>query len=394
MTSKISEERKYKERDESRMSRSWKKAGLVGLSLGLLFVVAVCSTNIAALFGKVSASDSGAYDSAKIIIHGLQAQEFAVTVGDLKKLPAVTKHAEATQSNGLRIKVDATGPLLDTFLRQYGKTQADFSRIRITAKDDYSVAVPAEVLKNRQIILSYINDGEPLQAKFQPLRIVIPEERAMYWVNDTDRIDFETGEVSKPAAKVVLLETAVKNLPQEDYQYFDSLDKAVKTKDLIAKFGDLSDPTVSNVYLKAGDGLEQNDTKAIFLNAYLKISGQDAPEFLAPQYPQGMHIKELLLFNYGRTAFFDCAQGQKILPAQVSDKRQGIAFSDLVKQVGLLNADHYKLSGADGSSLELALDQLSSALVSTNEQGTVSFTTGTPANQTISGLISIEPLSP
>lgn len=375
------------------MGKSWKKASLIGLVLSTLLVLTGCSGNLAELFGSAPTSDSGSYDNQKILIHGLQDQDLEVTVGELKKLPTVTQHAEATQSNGVKIKVDATGPLLDSFLQQYGKSQNDFSRIRLTAKDNYSIAVPADVLKNRQIILSYINDGKSLKEEWQPLRVVIPGERSMYWVNDMVRIDFETGEVGKSAQKVVLLETAVKNLPQEDYPYFESVDKAVKTKDLIAKYGDLDDQTVTNVYLKAGDGLLKNETKAIFLNAYLKITGEDAPKFLAPQYPQGMHINELLLFNYGSTGFFDYTEGKKILPAKTVDKYEGIAFSDIVKQAGMVNADKYRFSSADGTSVGLAVNELSNALVYTNEQGSLIFTTGAPANQTVPDLISIEPLS-
>ncbi|HWQ42098.1 MAG TPA: molybdopterin-dependent oxidoreductase, partial [Desulfosporosinus sp.] len=231
------------------MDRSWKKVSLAGVVLGTLLALIGWAGHSMMLSSSAPASGSASYDNEKILIHGLKDQEFEVTLGDLKKLPTVTKHAEATQSNGTKIKVDATGPLLDTFLQQYGKSQKDFSRIRLTAKDNYSVAVPPDVLKSRQIILSYANDGKPLKDEWQPLRIIIPGERSMYWVNDMVRIDFETGAASEPAKKVVFIETAAKNLPQEDYQYFESVDKAIKTKDLIAKYGDLDDQTVANAYL-------------------------------------------------------------------------------------------------------------------------------------------------
>jgi len=112
--------------------------------------------------------------AGQILIHGLQGQDVVITMSDLEKLPAVTQHAEAEQAGGEEIQVDATGSLLDTLLEQYGRSQQDFSRIRFTAKDGYSIAVPADILKNRQIILSYINDGKPLEQDWQPVRVVIP----------------------------------------------------------------------------------------------------------------------------------------------------------------------------------------------------------------------------
>ena len=162
-----------------------------------------------------AARSSSLYSAGQILIHGLQDQDFDITLGDLKKLPAVTRYAEATQSNGEEIRVEATGPLLDTLLKEYGKSQQDFSRIRFTARDNYSIAVPSDILKNRQIILSYINDGKPLEDDWQPIRVVIPGEMAMYWVKDMIRIDFETGSDKLPAKKLVFLDAAEQNLTAE-----------------------------------------------------------------------------------------------------------------------------------------------------------------------------------
>jgi len=118
-------------------------------------------------------------DAQQILIHGLRDQDITITLGDLKKLPTVTRYAEATRSNGEEVQVLATGPLLDTLLKKYGKSQQEFSRIRFTARDNYAIAVPADILKNCQIVLSYINDGKPLEEDWQPVRVVIPGARSM-----------------------------------------------------------------------------------------------------------------------------------------------------------------------------------------------------------------------
>ncbi len=309
----------------------------------LLFVV-----TIAACGSKVrgGAAEPGPFDEETILVHGLQERDFAITPGDLKKLPSITRHAEAARSNGEIVKVDATGPLLDTFLQQYGKKQMDFTSIRFSAKDNYSIAVPSDVLANRQIILSYVNNGKPLDYDMRPVHVVIPGERAMYWVRSATRIDFETGGGQKPPNKVVFLETAAKLLPQHDYEDFGSVDKAVKTSDLIANYADINDSSVANVFLKASDGLQKNENKANLLSAFIKITGQESPKFLVPHFPQGMHIRGLLYVIYGRTAIFNYKEGVACLPGQIEEGKEGIAFSQIFKQIGL--ALYNKLSRSNG----------------------------------------------
>ncbi|MFZ3130553.1 MAG: hypothetical protein WA125_05475 [Desulfosporosinus sp.] len=56
----------------------------------------------------------------------------------------------------------------------------------------------------------------------------------------------------------------------------------------------------------------------------------------------------------------------------------------------MVNAEKYKICSADGTSVELASNELSQALVYVNEQGSLSFTSGTPGKQTVSEPISIE----
>jgi hypothetical protein len=365
-------------------------------TLSLLMSLLLLAVTVSACGGRSEggAAVPGPFDEEKIVVHGLQEQDFEITLGDLKKLPAITKHAESARSNGEKVSADATGPLLDTFLQQYGKTQKDFSRIRFTAKDKYSIAVPSEVLSNRQIILSYVNNGKPLEDDMLPVHVVIPGERAMYWVRSLTRMDFETGGGQKPPNKVVFLETAAKRLPQQDYDYFDSVDKAVKTSDLIAKYADINDSSVTGVFLKASDGLQKNESKANFLSAFIKITGQEAPKFLAPQFPQGMHIRGLLYIVYGRTAIFDYTEGTACLPKQIDEGKEGIAFSQIFKQTGLTGGNSYKFTSADDKSIVLTINDLGSGgLIYQNAQGVLAFIcTGPSGQKNVDDLLSVEVL--
>jgi hypothetical protein len=331
-------------------------------------------------------------DAQQILIHGLRDQDITITLGDLKKLPTVTRYAEATRSNGEEVQVLATGPLLDTLLKKYGKSQQEFSRIRFTARDNYAIAVPADILKNCQIVLSYINDGKPLEEDWQPVRVVIPGARSMYWVKDMIRIDLETGADRTPATKLVFLDTVVNTLPQADYGDYGSPGKVVRIRNLIAQYGGGS--SVQNVFIEAGDGLEKNETVTNFLSGYIKISGAGAPKFLAPGLPEGMTIRGMLTINYGATAFFDYAEGLDVLPGQAFGRHAGIAFSDIVKQTGLTGANDYLFTQTDGGSVMVATTDMGNGLVYEDAEGALAFTSsGAAGPVNIDNLLSIEPVT-
>jgi hypothetical protein len=363
------------------------------LAAGVLLLLVIVAVLGFLNYRAVSAAHSSSlYGAGRILIHGLQDQDFDITLDDLKKLPTVTRYAEATQSNGEEIRVEATGPLLDTLLQQYGKSQQDFSRIRFTARDSYSIAVPYDILKNCQIILSYINDGKPLEADWQPIRVVIPGVRSMYWVKDMIRIDLETGSDKLPAKKLVLLDVAAQNLPQEDYRAGDGDGKAIKIRNLVDNYGDGG--STQDVFIRAGDGLEKNETSTNFMSAYIKITGPDSPEFLAPGLPEGMTIHGMLVFNYSTTAFFDYAEGVRTLPRKTVGNKTGIALPEIIEQSGLIGADDYLFTENDGGSVIVATSDLGNELVYEGADGSLALTgSGASGPIDVSGLLSIEPVT-
>ncbi|NQS76279.1 MAG: molybdopterin-dependent oxidoreductase [Peptococcaceae bacterium] len=341
---------------------------------------------------KTIAGTPGPDDEKTIVVCGLTEQDFEITLGELKNLPVVTRNVESAMSNGEKISARATGPLLDTFLKSYGKNQQDFSHVRFTAKDCYSIAVPADILANREILLSYLDEGQFLADEMGPVRVVVPGERAMYWVRNMIRMDFETGGAGKQPNKLVFLETAARKLPQQDYEHFADVDKAIKTSDLIAAYADINDDGVTNVFLQGADGLQKNETGDNFLNAYIKITGQEAPKFLAPHLPQGMHVRDLLFATYGQTVIFDHTTGMACLPKHVENGREGLAFSQIFKETGLVGGNSYKFTTTGGKSLVLTIADLGSGgLIYQNSQGAPAFTCVGPAGEKIvDDLLSIE----
>lgn len=287
----------------------------------------------------------------KIIVHGLSKEDMTIMQKDLRQLPTVTQHAEATRANGEKIKVEATGPLLDEFLKKYEKKQTDFARVRFTARDGYSIAVPGDILKKRPVILSYINDGKEILPEDEPIRVVVPGERAMYWVRNLARIDFETDANSAEISKVLVLDTAVKTLKQEDYKYYESTDKAVKLSELSAKY---SGGSFDNVYINAGDGLKKNETAANFLRGYMKFTGVDAPKFCAPDFPQGMQIKDILCIGYGNTVLYSVAEAMNVQNKANAAEKGAVKFSSLLRDTNLRGGLKYQFTAKSGEKTVIA----------------------------------------
>lgn len=354
----------------------------------LLIIVLILILTIAGCESKTDTAGSSSDDTQEILITGLLDTDYKITVGELKKLPAVTEKARATRANGETVKVKATGPLLEEVLQQQGKSVKDYSNIRFNAQDGYSIAVPADILKNRSIILAYQIDGKALDVENQPVYVVIPDERSMYWVRMMDRIELSTGAEQTPIKKVVFLETAVKTLPQEDYEYFESIDQAVKTKDLVDTYAGTD--KAKSVFIKGSDGLTKNETESNFLSAYIKITGKEAPKFLAPHLPQGMHVQDILCINYGGTSFMVYSQGTKVIKQATVDGQSGIALSDIIKQTGLSRAEKYKFSSLQGQSLELSVEELGSGLIYENGKESLVFCYPGAGEKSVDNFLSIE----
>lgn len=146
----------------------------------LLLLLCACGSKTA---------DISAYGDAPITIAGLTKEEFTVTPNELAALECVSRTATgATAKAGT---VNATGPLLDTFLAQYGCKAADFYKIRFIAADKYRVVLKDEYLTDYEVVLSIASGTEPLPAAQRPLRILVPEAESNKWEYSVVRIEFE-----------------------------------------------------------------------------------------------------------------------------------------------------------------------------------------------------------
>ena len=150
------------------------------LLLPLILVLAACGSKTA---------DISAYGDTPITISGLTDEEFTITPNELAELECVSRTATgATAKAGT---VNATGPLLDTFLEQYDCQMSDFYKIRFLCADNYKVVLRGDYLTDYEVVMSVSNGSEPLDEDIQPMRLLIPEAESSMWAYSVIRIEFE-----------------------------------------------------------------------------------------------------------------------------------------------------------------------------------------------------------
>ena len=133
-------------------------------------------------------ADISAYEKQEITVRGLKDSDFTITPADLLEMKCVSRQdTGATEKAGT---VKAYGPLLSTFLEEYGYAVEDLDRVRFLCKDDYKSVLKDEYLTDYDIILSAAAGKAPLAEKEQPLRILVPEAESSKWAYGITEIEF------------------------------------------------------------------------------------------------------------------------------------------------------------------------------------------------------------
>ncbi|WZL72379.1 molybdopterin-dependent oxidoreductase [Clostridiaceae bacterium 35-E11] len=323
-----------------------------------------------------------------ISIVGLESGKEIIPIEKMKETKVVTKEMESITSSGEIKKNRVKGISLEDILQSYGTSQKNYSGIRFIAGDGYSIVVPKEVLEIRDIVLAYEIDDQPLDQQSLPLRVTIPNERAMYWVRNLTKIELLKEEMMT-INKLFFLETATNLLKHEDYTYYESTDKAIKGMDIIQNCS--KDKTYEGMFFKSVDGLEKKENIEVFQTGYIKVTGKDIPLFLSPELPKGMHIKDILWFSHGSTAYFSIESGGEVFEKRRVDEEEGIALKDIIKETEIQKRDKYLCKGVDGYELEISADDIDKGLIYINdkEEYTLIFE-GLSKNTKVKQILSIE----
>lgn len=164
--------------------------------------IAVAAVLVAALVGvggyfgyqQFRPADFSSYAQVGISISGVQDEDFTVTPEQLSQLPceqvSATGQGKGPQGESKVGDVVAYGPTLNTFLQQYGLSQADFTRITFRCKDGYDVVLARDSLEDEVIMTISLSKNE-LQPTQWPMRLVIPDESSGQWAYGVLRIEFQ-----------------------------------------------------------------------------------------------------------------------------------------------------------------------------------------------------------
>ena len=325
-----------------------------------------------------------------IILAGIGGGDIKVTIDEIKELKKVNEDVISLSSSGEETELNISGGLLEELLIKHNVSQTELDSIRITATDGYSMEIPSEILKNRDIVLTYEVEGEPLLKEDEPLRIVIPEERAMYWVRSVSKIEVVEKKTAagKQVEKVLIFDAAISNLDKQDYEYYEDLDKAIKIDDLLSEF---VPEGKEQVFIKASDGLQRNETRETFKDAFIKITGENSPMFLSPDLPEGMHVKGILWFSSEEVAFLTTDKALGVYSKLIQEDIEGIPLKEVSEDIDLKQGDIYIFTASDGYSIEISKDDIDKGILYKADDGStrVGFE-GLPKNTTVRDLLSIE----
>jgi len=150
------------------------------LALILLAALGACGEKTA---------DISAYGDYEIEISGLLDEDFTITPNDLLALPCVSRSATGRAEKAGTVA--ARGPLLETFLEQYGYTMSDFYKIRFIASDNYKTVLRDDYLTDYEVVMAVSSGEKPLDESLWPLRLLIPEAESNMWIYSIVRIEFE-----------------------------------------------------------------------------------------------------------------------------------------------------------------------------------------------------------
>ncbi len=355
--------------------------------IAVLFIAVACSNETEqALKDKPEQENNNTVEN--IVITGVESGEESISIKEIKDMEAVTKEMESISSSGEINNNKVKGVLLEKILNQHGTSQKNYGGIRFIAGDGYSIVIPKEVLQLRDIVLAYEIDDEELDKKSLPLRVTVPDERAMYWVRNLAKIELIEEEILT-MDKIFFLETAIDPLNHEDYTYYESKDMAVKGMEIIENYSENKD--YKGMYFKAIDGLEKKEDLEVFKDGYVKVTGKDTPLFLSPELPKGMHIKDILWFSHGNTGYFSIESGFKAFDKKEIEENSGIYLKEIIKETDFQKKNKYLCKASDGYEVEISDEDIDKGYIYARNKGgyTLAFE-GLQKNTKIKNILSIE----
>lgn len=284
--------------------------------------------------------------ATSFVIKGVQGEDFEITVEEIKGLPAKDVETQLQDSGGNITNITARGPTLKDVLKNEGINLEEFSAVQVKARDGYAVQIPEEIIKSRDIILAYEFNGKPLPESDTPVRIVIPDEFAMYWVKAVSSLELKKDSAKLAADRMLFLDSV--GLEPVEYTFDDEGDKALALREIFDKFA--VEYEGKPFLMKARDGLKKTEEMETAKKAYIKITGENAPEFIAPDISYGMYVKNLVWFGTDKEVIMGTRQN---LAAYF--KSETVPLETVLKEVNMEIKDDkdYMVKAKDGYSADI-----------------------------------------
>jgi hypothetical protein len=369
-----------------------KSGGSVVLCLILSLVAVVFFTACSTGVEPVKSSEYGDQENetAESLTISYKGEDVVISMEEILKLDEIIRDATPVPKDGEeKATKNVKGVLLEDVFQEFlGISQNDPQAILLLAGDGYSIEVSKDLLDTKEIMLAYEIDGKPLEGWEKPLRSVVPDVFEMYWVKNLTRIEIIESREESQVVRIIMMDTRISDIPDQDYKYNEENDRAVKVDDLLFNFNE--EWIQDAVFVMGVDGLEKNEKSGNFLGAFIKFTGQDSPMFLSEDLPKGMWIKKILYFVYGGSAYFSTASGFEIMDRETIEGQESIRLADILSRCDLAQSDKYLFKALDDYSVEIESDSIELGHVYFQENGLPAvYFEGLPENTEVKDLIYI-----
>ena len=329
-----------------------KNIKIIALILSVFLVISACTTK------DQNGADSNNDDNYEIT---LSSQHFleTFTVEQIKQLPSSEVSMTSISSSGDVNEVTVVGITLNQLLEDFNMQQQQFDEATITAKDSYSMVVPANIVKSKDIYIVWEIDGEPLHQPHAPLRVAIADERSMYWVGQLDTIELAglslvDDEDITEISRLLFVDNVYSFIESEEVEYYGSNDQAIYVTDLLSYFNiELDEMDIS---FEATDDFKKDEKAHVFKQGMIKYTNEHAPLFFALDMPKGMHVKNMMLISVmNNELYFLNSLFEKYSEELIEiNERESLALSVVFELSTIKEHDSYVFVASDG--YEVTLD--------------------------------------